>query len=526
MSSPLVPGQNAPLQHRRLRFRASSVTPLDVSALVVDARLQAMSSDEFVFYNQPASSGVRLESDCLAIDLEQVRADAHGVLCLVSVDPAAAQRSAFTALSATLTDERNGDIVEFAIPLRGGETAVICFELYRRQGDWKVRAVGQGYAGGLGQLIFTHGVEVDDPTPPAAPATATAAAQPLTMPATTPSIQPLDRSRSFDRMWMIFEDAARSAAAFVSARDYATKRLDDELTAAVADPSMRNSQAGNEARAVAQKRHDDVVTTAQRTYQHDSDHLIRELATIDPQLPRPLASWDSPAWLIQSSDTEPSDGIRIGTLSAADRGPLEVPFCVRLPLQRPLWIDSETPLAAAPVVASYVLRLLAANSPTPILDVVDLTGSLDKVTAPLERLITSGVVRSHLDISARLESISGAVELAEMAVSNGLADLAPPARVVVLSDFAAGYGAEDISKIIHLASVGPAFGLSLVIIGGDESRSTDQQLVALSRHCQHIPVSGQLRMYDPWTENEWEFTPDSVTADESRLARVLSQLDR
>ncbi|WP_280509743.1 hypothetical protein [Nocardia farcinica] len=36
-----------------------------------------------------------------------------------------------------------------------------------------------------------------------------------------------------ERLWMIFEDAARAAAALVAARDYAAKRLDDELSAAI-----------------------------------------------------------------------------------------------------------------------------------------------------------------------------------------------------------------------------------------------------------------------------------------------------
>ncbi|MFD0606491.1 TerD family protein [Streptomyces aureus] len=38
------------------------------------------------------------------------------------------------------------------------ESAVVALELYRRQGAWKVRAVGQGYAGGLGALLTDQGL--------------------------------------------------------------------------------------------------------------------------------------------------------------------------------------------------------------------------------------------------------------------------------------------------------------------------------------------------------------------------------
>ena len=44
------------------------------------------------------------------------------------------------------------------------ESIVVALELYRRQGTWKV-AVGQGYAGGLADLIRDHGVSVDDAAP-------------------------------------------------------------------------------------------------------------------------------------------------------------------------------------------------------------------------------------------------------------------------------------------------------------------------------------------------------------------------
>ena len=40
------------------------------------------------------------------------------------------------------------------------ETAMIFGELYKNNGEWKFRAVGQGFAGGLGPLAASYGVAV------------------------------------------------------------------------------------------------------------------------------------------------------------------------------------------------------------------------------------------------------------------------------------------------------------------------------------------------------------------------------
>jgi stress response protein SCP2 len=54
----------------------------------------------------------------------------------------------------------------------GTETALLCVEIYQRNGQWKVRAVGQGYANGLAGIATDYGITVDDEPPPAPPAAA------------------------------------------------------------------------------------------------------------------------------------------------------------------------------------------------------------------------------------------------------------------------------------------------------------------------------------------------------------------
>ena len=60
-------------------------------------------------------------------------------------------------------------IAEFNVDLKGRtEKAVIMGEIYRHQGQWKLRAQGQGFNGGLEPLAVSYGVDVAQPenTPP------------------------------------------------------------------------------------------------------------------------------------------------------------------------------------------------------------------------------------------------------------------------------------------------------------------------------------------------------------------------
>lgn len=537
MTLALVPGQNAPLPVRQLRFTASAGVALDISALVVGQGLRALSSDHFVFYNQPHAAGVTLRGDGVDIDLDSVESAALGVLCVVSVDAPAAG-AVLGRASAALADSSGADVASFATEFSDNETSGICFELYRRGTDWKVRAFGQGYAGGLAPLLTAHGVQVDD-SGEAAPAGSSVSAGQVSSDQVSDRplvIEPLDPANPLERMWMIFEDAARSTAALVSASDYATKRLDDEMSASVADPAIRNTPAAAAASADAHRRHDELVATAQISYRGDAEHLIAELAGIDAALPRSLASWESVVW--QSTGASDalrmsgaplaagSNGIRIGVATAPESGPLAVPFCVPAPLRRPIWIDTTAPAAVAPVVTALVLRLLAAQpSPVPILDVVDLTGGLESLTAPLSPLLRGPVVRSHHDVSAKLVELVNAIDLAEMGAQNGITDLELPSRVLVLSDFGTGLTVDDVNRVSLLAARGQAAGLSVLIVGDDESASGETMMRDLHEYCQHLPLGGaETRILDPWTRNSWQFTPDTIPTDASRIAQLMNSV--
>ena len=55
----------------------------------------------------------------------------------------------------------NREIAHFDLPEASTETAMLFGEIYRWSGDWKFKAIGQGIAGGLGELAASFGVNVD-----------------------------------------------------------------------------------------------------------------------------------------------------------------------------------------------------------------------------------------------------------------------------------------------------------------------------------------------------------------------------
>ena len=99
-----------------------------------------------------------LHEVALVVEPARLRPDAEKVLCVLGADRA-------TSAETTLTDAAGMPLATFRIEPVAGETALLCWEIYRRGGDWKIRALGQGYSGGLAELFTVHGVDVDDPEP-------------------------------------------------------------------------------------------------------------------------------------------------------------------------------------------------------------------------------------------------------------------------------------------------------------------------------------------------------------------------
>ena len=168
----LSKGSNAPLPSDTVTVQVTCSSPLDVSALLVTPQGRVRNDDDMIFYNQPAGPGVAYRPDGVTVIVGQVPAEIDKVVITASLDGSGpATFGAVGSLSAQVLDAAGSPQVEFVVTDLGSETALVCVEVYRRGDQWKVRAVGQGYAKGLAGIALDFGITVDDTPAPAAAVT-------------------------------------------------------------------------------------------------------------------------------------------------------------------------------------------------------------------------------------------------------------------------------------------------------------------------------------------------------------------
>ncbi|MEV3964666.1 VWA domain-containing protein [Nocardia sp. NPDC050193] len=181
MITQLARGQNGPLAHTELLVSVEAAAAADLAAILVTERGVVRSEADFVFYNQPGGPGVRLQPGPdgrpgeLRVSLPAVPADIAQIRVVVALDTVF---GGLPAPATTVTDSAGNCLYEYRMADLGSEKAVVAVECYRRSGGWKIRAVGQGYAGGLAELATDHGIDVHETPPgsvPAEPAPAPAA---------------------------------------------------------------------------------------------------------------------------------------------------------------------------------------------------------------------------------------------------------------------------------------------------------------------------------------------------------------
>ncbi|MGI5442542.1 TerD family protein [Streptomyces shenzhenensis] len=188
----MTPGSNIPLAAARVTVDVTAPVRLDVSGLLLTADGKVRSDDDFIFYNQPTGPGVTYRSgggtapDAIIVDTAAVPPGIEKIVVTASPD-AAGQTFQGVEPTATIRNaDDNAVLATFTPPQLGTETALVIVEIYLRNGQWKARAVGQGYANGLAGIATDFGVTVEEPA--LAPA-----AQPVAppMPAAQPAAPPM-----------------------------------------------------------------------------------------------------------------------------------------------------------------------------------------------------------------------------------------------------------------------------------------------------------------------------------------------
>lgn len=151
---------------------------LDASAFMLTAQGKVRSDADFIYYNQLRSPEGAVEhtgdnrsgkgegdDEVIKIDLDKIPAGVEKVVFTVTIHDAAARKQNFgqitNAFIRVVNEESNAEIVRYDLAEDySTETAMVFGELYSHNGEWKFRAVGQGYAGGLAAMCNQYGIVV------------------------------------------------------------------------------------------------------------------------------------------------------------------------------------------------------------------------------------------------------------------------------------------------------------------------------------------------------------------------------
>ncbi|WP_410875225.1 TerD family protein [Nocardia sp. A7] len=164
-------GAHAPVPTSLLAVVVSwrSTHTVDAHALLVTESGLVRGDRDFVFFNAPrhASQAVTLDQEPtpgtarLSISLPRTEPDVARIVISASLDDATFDQLPELTLTVHAAD---GPIAQFTIDGIEDVQAMMFGEFYRRDGQWRFRAIGQGWAGGLAGLATEFGVTVDEPT--------------------------------------------------------------------------------------------------------------------------------------------------------------------------------------------------------------------------------------------------------------------------------------------------------------------------------------------------------------------------
>jgi tellurium resistance protein TerD len=151
---------------------------LDASAFLLKEGDKVRADTDFIFYNQLKSPDGSVEhtgdnltgegegdDEVIKVDLSRVPPEVQKISVAVTIHDAEGRRQNFgmvtNAFIRIVNDSGGTEIARYDLSEDAStETAMVFGEVYRNGPEWKFRAVGQGYNGGLGPLARNFGVNV------------------------------------------------------------------------------------------------------------------------------------------------------------------------------------------------------------------------------------------------------------------------------------------------------------------------------------------------------------------------------
>lgn len=151
---------------------------LDAVGFVLSNAGKVRADSDFIFFNNKQNAEGSVvhggdnrtgdgdgDDETIMIDLSKMPADVEKVAVCVVIYDAEGRKQNFGQVSRAyvriLNEANQQEVARYDLSEDGStEAAMIFGEVYRNGGDWKFKAVGQGFKGGLGPLAGSYGVNV------------------------------------------------------------------------------------------------------------------------------------------------------------------------------------------------------------------------------------------------------------------------------------------------------------------------------------------------------------------------------
>lgn len=151
---------------------------LDASAFLLNKNGRVRSDKDFIFYNELSSQCGSVvhqgdnrtgdgdgDDEVINVDLTKVPSSVEKIMFTVTIHDGQERSQSFGQVDNAfirLVDEVTGEeVARFDLSDESAtETAMMFGELYKHEGDWKFKAIGQGFKGGLGAMASNFGVDI------------------------------------------------------------------------------------------------------------------------------------------------------------------------------------------------------------------------------------------------------------------------------------------------------------------------------------------------------------------------------
>ena len=138
---------------------------VDVFSVLVRADGSVGSDGDLVFFNQPSSrcGAVTLADRGVQLRLDAVPAEVTSIVIAAALDDTTPGTVASRGPGEVIVRSAAGVLAVHTVTGLTVERCVVLVEIYRRDSGWKIRAVSQGWANGIADLIESYGIVVDAP---------------------------------------------------------------------------------------------------------------------------------------------------------------------------------------------------------------------------------------------------------------------------------------------------------------------------------------------------------------------------